>query len=130
MGGYTLLFWHSWRRSSMREPIDLWEAEDELINQRLNWLLTSQSLLFVAYGVLTKYSKLEHLITIIPQIGLLICIFILIGILAAVAAQIYLSRKYGPVGVWWPTTIAGWITAAGLPSSFIYAWIYILAQIY
>src|SRR4051812_50213050 len=75
------------------------EHEDNLIMQRLSWLMASQSFLFTAYAIVTNgmttsptsggnvfVSHLSTLARIIPIVALLNSLLILISILAALRA--------------------------------------------
>ena len=107
----------------MKEPHELWHHEDTLINHRLTWLLTSQSLIFVAYGwALNSENGIKITKTII-KVGLFTSSLIFIGLLAAILAQIVLRKKYGKLYVWFPATVIGWITSIGISLSFLYGWI-------
>jgi hypothetical protein len=75
------------------------EHEDNLIMQRLSWLMASQSFLFTAYAIVTNglaslsggggnafVNHLSTLARIIPMVALLNSLLILISILAALKA--------------------------------------------
>ena len=83
------------------------EHEDELIVQRLSWLVASQSFLFTAYAITlnglssmpttaasTLVSQQRLLFGLIPVVGVLTCGLISISILAAVRATRLLRRTY------------------------------------
>jgi uncharacterized membrane protein len=75
---------------------DLKNKEDELMSQRLGWLLTSQIVLFAAYGILIKDIPPEsskRLIYVIEGFGITIACLILIGILAAITASCELNTS-------------------------------------
>lgn len=112
-----------------------WFNEDSLINQRLTWLLLAQGLLFAAYGTLaTKFldsggEKAKFALELIESIklfGILFSSTILIGIVAAIAAQMILYFQHKQpgeeIGVHTFTTIAGWLTGVAVPVIFIFAW--------
>lgn len=107
--------------------------EHELINRRLTWLLTSQSLLFAAYGLVFASNKFEgqdltKLTHIIALVGSVIAGIILLGIVAAIIASCYLwldVQRTNPgerLGVRGFTTLLGWIPDLLLPLVFIIAW--------
>lgn len=115
-----------------------WETENTLINQRLTWLLTSQGLLFAAYGTLAVkafdacQARAEFLLKtldIAVIAGKAFSVVIWVGIAAAIVAQIYLHRKRPSpreeIGVKTGTTIAGWVTCLMIPTIFLVAWFYI-----
>jgi uncharacterized membrane protein YciS (DUF1049 family) len=70
--------------------------EDELINHRLTWLLTSQTILFAAYSLVISSDNAERLAKLINTIffvGFTVTAIILVGILAAITAAITAYRK-------------------------------------
>ena len=76
-------------------------GELETKNNRINWLLISQSFLFVAFGVIQRTlanaqekSNLEQLSPIIPIFGIFLSILTLIGITGCYRAVYILSEKY------------------------------------
>ena len=115
-----------------------WVHEDELINQRLNWLISSQTLLFAAYGLALQIgtnpsntsdevsNKTTEVISLIPYIGLYSSISILLSVLAAVIALFVLLNKSGKfkdyLQVTLPTTLMGVAAGISLPLIFIFAW--------
>jgi hypothetical protein len=83
------------------------EHEDNLIMQRLSWLMASQSFLFTAYAIVTNGMTsaptisgnvfVNHLLTlarIIPIVALLNSLLILVSILAALKAIRELRDDY------------------------------------
>lgn len=73
---------------------DKWIHEDNLINNRLNWLLVSQSMLFAAYGVFLTVpadsqwlAKVKTLIQWMPIFGVIMTILVSCSIYAALLAQ-------------------------------------------
>ena len=83
------------------------EHEDNLIMQRLSWLMASQSFLFTAYAIVTNGMTtspatggnmfVNHLLTlarIIPVVALLNSLLILVSILAALKAIRELRHGY------------------------------------
>lgn len=119
---------------------DLKHKEDELMSQRLGWLLTSQIVLFAAYGILIKDvppGSNKRLIYVIEGFGITIACLILIGILAAIIASYILYRKVNnkmdnplnekqTLGVHPVLTVIGWLVAAFIPVIFIIAWFMLL----
>jgi hypothetical protein len=114
-----------------------WVHEDELINQRLSWLLASQTLLFAAYGLALQVGanpsntsevskKTTEVLSLIPYIGFYSSVSIMVSVLAAVIALYFLWKRSGnfkrylPVTV--PTTIMGVAAGVSLPLIFIIAW--------
>jgi hypothetical protein len=82
------------------------EHEDNLIVQRLSWLVASQSFLFTAYAIVTNglnspsatsnaFARQElRLVHIIPLVAVLNSLLIYVGILAALR-KLYLARAGG-----------------------------------
>jgi hypothetical protein len=83
------------------------EHEDNLIMQRLSWLMASQSFLFTAYAIVTNglsslspssgpifITRLHTLEDIVPIVALLNSFFILISILGAIKAILEVRRRY------------------------------------
>ena len=118
-------------------PEKYWELkhkEDELMSQRLSWLLTSQIVLFALYGVLLSGNvRLENsgrLTSVIELLGITIACLILLGIIAAIIATCILYRKVNvnkpisekqSLGVHPVLTVIGWLVAALIPVIFIIA---------
>ena len=109
--------------------------EDQLIANRLSWLLTSQSILFAGYGVILRgditrtYQVSASRIFFI--VGLTVSLLIFVGILAAVLANLHHKRdlhkefpdKKIHLGIRAYTTVTGWSVALLLPVVFIIAWL-------
>jgi hypothetical protein len=83
------------------------EHEDNLVVQRLSWLVASQSFFFTAYAIVTSglatqpqlvhahfIKQLELLFRLIPVVAALTCLLIYISILAAVASMRHLRKSY------------------------------------
>jgi hypothetical protein len=84
------------------------EHEDNLIVQRLSWLVASQSFLFTAYAIVTNglttqpvqpaclhfMEQLQLLFQLIPVVGILSSVLIYVSILAAVMAMRQLRNSY------------------------------------
>jgi hypothetical protein len=84
------------------------EHEDNLVVQRLSWLVASQSFLFTAYAIVTNglasqppppscirfAGQLQLLYQLIPVVGTLTCALIYVSILAAVASMRRLRNSY------------------------------------
>lgn len=109
--------------------------EHELINRRIGWLLTSQSILLVAYG-LTLGQKVpqaaDQFQRSVPIVGLLVSYAVLCGVVAAVLAKrhIFLEyRKGNPSAKWGAETYVTWI---GLIPDFalpmIFAWVWLVLR--
>lgn len=74
------------------EVFERWIHEDNFINHRLTWLLTSQAIIFSAYGLVLKFggediccesNKFHYVLNVIPVPGIVTSILILLGISAA-----------------------------------------------
>lgn len=113
---------------------ELSHHEDDLINQRLTWLIASQSLLFAGYAVLLtaereKVEASKHLLDALakwlPLLGVGLAALAFIGVLAAVVASTILKVRYKrpTFGVHWSTTWAGWVVALLFPVLFAAAWL-------
>jgi hypothetical protein len=83
------------------------EHEDNLISQRLSWLVASQAFLFTAYAITTSglsnqivggdslfHSQARVLFRVIPIVAICIALLIYIGILAALKAIRELRHSY------------------------------------
>ena len=76
--------------------------EDNLINNRTNWLLAAQGLLFAAFGVLVNTSKgfsqvpsrVKLLMNVIPAVGIFVTIVTLLSVLGAVIAMGDIVREW------------------------------------
>ncbi len=80
------------------------EHEDNLVSQRLSWLLASQSFLFTAYAITlngpvqlhsTAFEKKEALLMLLlPTVGIVSAILIWLSILAGMAAMRKLRENF------------------------------------
>lgn len=72
-----------------KEYLDRQKFEHELIDRRVTWLLTSQTILFAAYGLgVSKDSDIPQLfLNAVAVSGLLSSLFLFIGIVAGVRAK-------------------------------------------
>ena len=122
-----------------------WWREDELVNQRTTWLLTTQAVLGTAYGfVRYRIAEIMHrnpakelfdfdagpyldtlrlFASCLVAIGIVGSVVSFVGIYAAHQAQKALQRQYRKsLGVSVHTTRLGHLTALATPSLFIIAW--------
>jgi len=125
------------------------EHEDNLVVQRLSWLVASQSFLFTACAIVTNglatqpalqpdcarfLSQLQLLNQLIPVVGMLTSILIYISILAAVASMQHLRNSYRsrfpndetgapPIMTDAPIRLFGHSAAVLLPIVFITIWL-------
>ena len=126
------------------------EHEDNLIMQRLSWLMASQSFLFTAYAIVTNGMTtspatggnmfVNHLLTlsrIIPVVALLNSLLIAISILAALKAIRELRNAYRkqpepleaiPLQTSKSARMLGLSAPVLLPPLFLAVWLYLLVQ--
>ena len=106
--------------------------EDQLIANRLSWLLTSESILFAGYGVILRgdMTSKYQASRIFFIVGITVSILIFVGILAAVLANVHHRRDLQKesdekirFGIRTYTTVTGWSVALLLPVVFIIAWL-------
>ena len=110
------------------------EFEHNLINNRITWLLVSQSLLFNAYAEAISKDSATVLLGTIAVVGIFVSALVMFGIGAAIAAKVYawtdLKRhsEYAgqPLGVRTPITIIGFVPELMMPIAFCGAWWYVL----
>jgi hypothetical protein len=88
-----------------KEHFDQQKFEHELINRHVTWLLTSQTILIAAYGLiikdcgnaskdLLKYIPIDPLLRLIPYCGLLTSLSLFIGIVSLILAKFVDWRDY------------------------------------
>jgi hypothetical protein len=125
------------------------EHEDNLVVQRLSWLVASQSFLFTAYAIVTNglatqpvlqlglarfLAQLQLLNQLIPVVGTLTSVLIYVSILAAVASMRRLRDSYHsrfpddetgvpPIMTRPPIRLFGHSAAVLLPLVFITIWL-------
>ena len=128
------------------------EHEDNLVVQRLSWLVASQSFLFTAYAIVTNglatqpdllalppsdarfLAQLQLLNQLIPVVGTLTSVLIYVSILAAVASMRRLRDSYHsrfpddergvpPIMTAAPIRLFGHSAAVLLPLVFITIWL-------
>lgn len=126
------------------------EHEDNLVLQRLSWLMASQSFLFTAYAIVTNglttspvtggnvfVGHLTTLARIIPIVALLNSLLILVSILAALKAIRELREGYRkqpetlqaiPLQTSRSARILGLSAPVLLPLLFLAVWAFLLAQ--
>lgn len=126
------------------------EHEDNLIMQRLSWLMASQSFLFTAYAIVTNglssgpitggnifISHLDVLARIIPIVALLNSLLIALSILGALKAIRELRQEYHKQGEFLkiiPLQTSRSARQLGLsaplllPPLFLVVWLYLLMQ--
>ena len=123
---------------------DQLQHEDNLITQRLSWLMGSQAFLFTAYAIVLNGperpknaligSLQDHLLGTLPAVGLLSALLIYVSILAGVIAMFSihgLSRNFcDDTAVRFPplrgrklTRYMGFASPLLLPPIFIIVWL-------
>jgi hypothetical protein len=118
---------------SPREYRDRLAFEHELINRRLTWLLTSQALLFAAYGFALKGDETEGkalFLKAVPTSGAIIASLILVGVVAGLLAKtfVWIDYRAQEDGTREPFGVRTWITVVAflpdvlLPIVFVVAW--------
>ena len=124
------------------------EHEDNLVVQRLSWLVASQSFLFTAYAIVSNGlmsqpaqpaclhfgEQLQLLFQLIPIVATLTCILIYISILAAVVTMRRLRNSYRsrfgpeedglpPIMTAAPIRLFGFVAPGLLPLVFAAVWL-------
>ena len=132
---------------AVREQI---EHEDNLITQRLTWLVASQSFLFTAFAILVNApvaSKLpilalkqDQVFQLIPVVGFGSSLLIYLSIIAGILAMSRLRTHWAhnacsascaalpPVQSASVSRILGTLTPAALPPGFMLIWLYLLVS--
>lgn len=125
------------------------EHEDNLIIQRLSWLMASQSFLFTAYAIVTNgltgsaanantfANRLQTLVQIIPIVALLNSFLIAVSIFAALIAIKQLRCSYQkqpvtleimPLQTSRTARVLGLSAPVLLPLLFLAVWLFLLMQ--
>jgi hypothetical protein len=126
------------------------EHEDDLMNTRLNWFITSQAFLFTAYaitagniqqaGTTTSHERLDALLYLIPLMAVAISAVICFGIVAGVLAMRTLRQQYHkyfdesaagdlpPVQGYRTTQVLGISVPLVLPVLFLLVWAFLLLK--
>ena len=114
----------------------LLNKEDGLVDQRVNWLLVSQSILFAALGV--SRAEMSGLITkVVPWVGIGSATLIGVSVLAAVSTFVRLRRtmlnvcppsqdldqSLPQLHKRWQNIALGFVAPLALPVLFCVAWI-------
>jgi hypothetical protein len=124
------------------------EHEDDLIIQRLSWLVASQSFLFTAYAITTNsltsldpksaarfLEQSELLFRLIPTVAICVALLIYISILAALRAIRQIRRLYHakslppelpPIQTSATTRLLGLSAPLLLPLLFVSVWLVLL----
>lgn len=115
--------------------------EDTLINNRLTWLLASESLLFAGYGGIASIDKLDldqiaRLTIPFSAVGIALAILIFVSIVAAVAANIYNYHRLQErdptisLGVYPCATVTAWVVTCLVPLAFVAGWMLLRWQLW
>jgi hypothetical protein len=109
--------------------------EHSLLNNRITWLFSSQTVLFAAYGfsVSGTAKVAKNFQTVVAWSGIIVAILMLIGILASVHAKRAVwhdyQRDYNPHQKWGVRTGATWVGLVpdvSSPVVFALAWMFVL----
>jgi hypothetical protein len=123
------------------------QHEDNLITQRLSWLMGSQAFLFTAYAIVLNGperpknaligSLQDYLLGILPAVGLLSAVLIYVSIVAGVIAMVAIYRlaghfcdaalRFPPLQGGKLTRYMGFASPLLLPPIFITVWLWIWA---
>lgn len=126
------------------------KREAGLINNRVTWLLTSQSILFAAFAIsikepLGKFNNnqviIDTLTKLIPKLGLFITFCILTGIVGAYLAMFRINKcmhKYPDqtlgisrlINKGVVPTLMGMTASIGTSLTIFVGWIYLLVKLY
>ncbi len=120
------------------------EHEDSLVVNRLSWLVGSQSFLFTAYAIVLNgpttprtaafTPKQDHLLTVVPLLGIACCVLIYLGVLGAAIVMRRLradlaGRVRGtmqpPIQGTFATRALGMAAPLLLPPAFCAAWLFL-----
>lgn len=86
-------------RSIWQDHMRSQEFEHELINRKTTWLLTTQGLLFAAYGVAFGETqpgeRLKEFQSLVAWTGLLSSAVLLVGVVALIVSKWVSWRRYG-----------------------------------
>lgn len=126
------------------------EHEDNLVSQRLSWLLASQSFLFTAYAITlngplqshfkTFESNAELLVSLLTVVGIVSALLIWISVLAGISAMRKLKFDFEhrvgtalpegipPIQTTGRTLRAGQLGPVLIPLLFITAWLILLVH--
>ena len=109
--------------------------EHELINRRVTWLLTSQSILFSAYGVGLKPPRAPFFLQVVALTGATTAIIILVGILTSYIAKYCTWQDFKNSGnagepFWVRTrlTYVGAIPDGAMPILLAFAWVVLFVK--
>ena len=108
---------------------DRWWHEDNLINHRLNWLLTAQIALFAGYGwIIEKITETGHdlllyghFVWLFPLFGFISALTFLVSIISAIKAQTRIAAQFPEIN--FPVDKWEWVAPIVIPLLFLLAWV-------
>lgn len=122
------------QEDSKMTPREQWTHEDNLIADRLNWLLTSQSFLFAAYAVTLNHTSgnFDHIVvrlqSALPILALICILCIFLALIASTEVQKKLEKEYpGTVRTSTDISQLGWLPILGIPMAFTVGWLYVIS---
>ena len=107
---------------------DRWWHEDNLINHRLNWLLTAQIALFAGYGwIIEKITETGrdlllygHFVWLFPLFGFISALAFLVSIISAIKAQTRIAAQFPEIN--FQVDKWKWVAPIIIPLLFLLAW--------
>ena len=75
-----------------------WTHEDNLVNQRMGWLIWSEGLMFTAYGAQAR-DGLNWLVLGFPLFGVLVAVLAGVGVYTAMAATDDIKQQFDEAGL-------------------------------
>jgi len=116
------------------------DKEDKLVNDRINWLLLSQSILFAAVGFAGQGNG-GGLSTVVSWVGLFLSVLIWVSVVAAVSSGLrfrmlmdtncpennYPDKEYPQLRRPWWNIVPGHIAPIFMPAVFVGAWVWLIA---
>lgn len=113
-------------------PAERWDErdrlkhEDDLVNQRLAWLTTAQSIFAAAFVIqFTSPNVPSYLQVGIPLVGLLSSVLIWVSVLAAISAWTGIVKKHPSLKPGTTATrVFGFLPAVSVPAIFILGWLW------
>jgi len=116
------------------------DKEDKLVNDRINWLLLSQSILFAAVGFAGQGNG-GGLFAVVSWVGFLLSVLIWVSVIAAVSSGLrfrmlmytncpekdYPDEEYPQLRRPWWNIAPGYIAPIFMPAVFVGAWVWLIA---
>ena len=85
--------WDHWR--ALREQ---WTHEDDLVAQRMGWLIWSEGLMFTAFGAQAR-DGVNWLVLGFPFFGMLVAVLVGVGIYTAMSATDSIRQQFDEAGL-------------------------------